>query len=581
MQTSKLKVSSPKPSIGLSNAGTHVQGSKPNYVSNTSATSNILPFRTQTNIKPDGSSTSRVVTPRFISAAENKTMAQAFSPCNTKTTMSYTSAIMTSNHTMKNAPILPQTTQSFAAKLTEMSAVPHADPNYPSIVQSSHNLNSTKNVFKQNMSSSVTTVVSSSSESSSKISVNQSNLSTLSNTYTTSVVLPPTMTVSSQFSEKISHEYNLGTFITSGNNVNPVDSFTSSTAITNCTTSSNPEMMPFRPFSSKSNNFSPLSAIIPMPSQEVSDKIHSEYSLFDDTFSKVTQQSMWGCRELEIQKKSNFADGAGVGISVNNSLTIPDSSYMQLDPGSSKIDLSKAPGYRGTSVYSPTSNTPKNMNDGKTMMDAPVSSSNPMQQANFQSPVNYNRNDPTMNTSVNLETPQTYLSQKDVNLNPNKSPFPESVIHKPMDASQNMMTDYSMCNISTVSQPNLDENMYDENSIYEMKKVKMSMMKNMSDEIPPKTQSLSSLQQNIQHHSQAVTPATVMTTISRSQLNPRAPDFSSSLHPNKPPTNMYDQNPALRQQIYQKIPPQHVPPPNSIQNGNFTKIIYVLHAYLD
>ena len=48
----------------------------------------------------------------------------------------------------------------------------------------------------------------------------------------------------------------------------------------------------------------------------------------------------------------------------------------------------------------------------KILIDAPVSSSNTMQQANFQPSMNYNRNDPSINPSVNLEATQTFLSQK-------------------------------------------------------------------------------------------------------------------------------------------------------------------------
>jgi hypothetical protein len=42
-----------------------------------------------------------------------------------------------------------------------------------------------------------------------------------------------------------------------------------------------------------------------------------EYSLFNDTFTKVTQQSMWGGRENESQKSMNFATVAGGGVSSN------------------------------------------------------------------------------------------------------------------------------------------------------------------------------------------------------------------------------------------------------------------------
>jgi len=51
--------------------------------------------------------------------------------------------------------------------------------------------------------------------------------------------------------------------------------------------------------------------------QQQSTSTPLEYSLFNDTFTKVTQQSMWGGRENESQKSMNFATVAGGGVSSN------------------------------------------------------------------------------------------------------------------------------------------------------------------------------------------------------------------------------------------------------------------------
>ena len=68
-----------------------------------------------------------------------------------------------------------------------------------------------------------------------------------------------------------------------------------------------------------------------------------EYSLFDDTFNKATHQSMWN-RESVCKKNVNFASIAGSGTTTN---CTANSMNCYLDIENSIADLSKAPGYRG------------------------------------------------------------------------------------------------------------------------------------------------------------------------------------------------------------------------------------------
>uniref|UniRef100_A0A0A9WC50 Ankyrin repeat and KH domain-containing protein 1 n=1 Tax=Lygus hesperus TaxID=30085 RepID=A0A0A9WC50_LYGHE len=81
-----------------------------------------------------------------------------------------------------------------------------------------------------------------------------------------------------------------------------------------------------------------------------------EYSLFNDNFTKVTQQSMWG-REGDNQRREsmNFAGAAAAGAPNSSAVIMPPTSNKYLDPSPPKVDASKAPGYRGNTVCSPVS----------------------------------------------------------------------------------------------------------------------------------------------------------------------------------------------------------------------------------
>ncbi|XP_046405893.1 uncharacterized protein LOC124170897 isoform X3 [Ischnura elegans] len=77
-----------------------------------------------------------------------------------------------------------------------------------------------------------------------------------------------------------------------------------------------------------------------------------EYSLFNNLFGKVTQQTMWG-QGNESQSKMNFAGAAASGSSPPTTT----SATKFLDSGPPQVDVSKAPGYRGMAARSPVSNS--------------------------------------------------------------------------------------------------------------------------------------------------------------------------------------------------------------------------------
>ncbi|XP_024080647.1 ankyrin repeat domain-containing protein 17-like isoform X3 [Cimex lectularius] len=106
-----------------------------------------------------------------------------------------------------------------------------------------------------------------------------------------------------------------------------------------------------------------------------------EYSLFNDNFTKVTQQSMWGGRENE-QKGMNFASVAANGMP--NPMVMTTISNKYLDPSPPQVDASKAPGYpiyRGNSVCSPVAkgSTPTTSSGTSTQQNYYPAPSEPLQ----------------------------------------------------------------------------------------------------------------------------------------------------------------------------------------------------------
>ncbi|XP_014270909.1 ankyrin repeat domain-containing protein 17 isoform X5 [Halyomorpha halys] len=100
-------------------------------------------------------------------------------------------------------------------------------------------------------------------------------------------------------------------------------------------------------------------SVVPSISSAPSTTATLEYSLFNDTFTKVAQQSMWG-RENDCQKGINFASVAATGAPNSSVSQLPPPSNKYLDPsppqvGFYQVDASKAPGYRGNVVCSPVS----------------------------------------------------------------------------------------------------------------------------------------------------------------------------------------------------------------------------------
>uniref|UniRef100_A0A8D8UUR8 Ankyrin repeat and KH domain-containing protein 1 n=1 Tax=Cacopsylla melanoneura TaxID=428564 RepID=A0A8D8UUR8_9HEMI len=86
---------------------------------------------------------------------------------------------------------------------------------------------------------------------------------------------------------------------------------------------------------------------VPLPSPQPSGL--TEYSLFNDTFTKVTQQSVWGREDEDKTGNMNFASvAANSNGNVGNSCSVANENM----PAPPLAEPSLAPGYRGTTAVS-------------------------------------------------------------------------------------------------------------------------------------------------------------------------------------------------------------------------------------
>ncbi|TGZ57880.1 Ankyrin repeat domain-containing protein 17 [Temnothorax longispinosus] len=131
--TSKTKIGgSVNKAPNLASSTTSSQINKSGYSSGASIINPLVPIRSSSSVKLTGAfptSLPRATAPRLMAAA-----AQMASSSNTKTTMSYTSAIMTAGRAGTKI-VTTSTTQTFAAKLSEITASTHSST---TVMQSTH-----------------------------------------------------------------------------------------------------------------------------------------------------------------------------------------------------------------------------------------------------------------------------------------------------------------------------------------------------------------------------------------------------------------------------------------------------------
>lgn len=218
-----------------------------------------------------------------------------------------------------------------------------------------------------------------------------------------------------------------------------------------------------------------------------------EYSLFNS----AVQQPMWR-PENESQKPVNFAAVTGGGVT---QAAVQPKFIEQEKP---KVDVAKAPGYRGTAVCSPVS-----------------------------SKTSSNSTSPPSIPTVSSSGYQNYTEPKSQPL----PPIGSNIIHnRPVSqASQNDMppgTFYANNELPTRSMQHL--NFSDNTNMYKgatSSFADTNPILNLTNSDGPLLQSFHP-SNSMQHmnFSQSQPQQGLQPTVSMSRLNPKAPDFSSSLH---------------------------------------------------
>lgn len=233
----------------------------------------------------------------------------------------------------------------------------------------------------------------------------------------------------------------------------------------------------------------------------------SEYSLFNS----MAQQPMWR-RENESQKPVNFAAVTG-GSTVQASAP---PKFIEQEPP--QVDASKAPGYRGTAVCSPVSS--KTSSNSATPPNMPLASGAGFQC--FQEPLK-SQPLPPIGSTIMHNRPASQSNQNDLTSSHfySTSDIPSRSMQHLTHSDTNLYKSGS----STFSDTNTMLNMGSGDGHLLSSYHQSSAMQHMSYSQPQQTTQGSSL------------PA-----VSMSRLNPKAPDFSSTVHsmPSKQSTQMYN-----------------------------------------
>lgn len=193
---------------------------------------------------------------------------------------------------------------------------------------------------------------------------------------------------------------------------------------------------------------------------------------------------------------------------------------------------------------------------------------NPIQPPQFQSSVNYNEHPhPATKPPGSLAVARPVMSQQNIEMSQyNRPVFQTEIGPRNTTASHQQ---HVMQQQPSSSQPSLDVNLFKaNNSGFEHPNVNSSLLKMVPNEAQP-GHPLMPFHPHMQSFAQTMggQSAAVNTTVSMSRLNPRAPDFSSSLHLNsKPQVTMLNAATGIHPNMFATVPAP--PPPSAIQQSN-------------
>lgn len=198
---------------------------------------------------------------------------------------------------------------------------------------------------------------------------------------------------------------------------------------------------------------------------------------------------------------------------------------------------------------------------------------NPIQPPQFQSSGNYNEHPLSSKPPGSLAVARPVIPQQNIEMGAAMgAQFSRPVFQGELTGTRNATTHQPHV-IASTSQPTLDVGLFKGNNIgYEHPNVNSSLLKMVPNE--GQGHPLLPFHPHMQNFAQTIAPsASVNTTVSMSRLNPRAPDFSSSLHLNsKPQVTMFNAGSAaagMHPNMFATVPP---PPPSAIQSNNLAML---------
>lgn len=437
-------------------------------------------------------SVTRGTAPRLVAAAEKRVAAQL--AANTKNTMSYTTAIMTAGRGSTKI-VATSSPQTFAAKLTETSASTVVSNQATTQVTQANKVRISQTLNVPQVSSTAPT----SPQSSNPPAITTCTTSASPKHHRPQLVASaPPSGLQYQIPGKAPFSHASTTpvsepAITSASCTTPVSSqVTTQTILT-------------QSFSESQSNILP-------PQTNTTSNTTLEYSLFNDSFTKVAQQSMWG-RENESHKP-NFAAATGGGISSQNNSVIASTKFINIEPP--QVDASKAPGYRGNTVCSPVSS--KTSSNSTTPPSIPLTPG-----SGYHNFPDQSKTQPIPLSGLGLSRPLSRPSG--LELHPGSSVNQSNsldltnshFVHRGQIYPADM----------PVRSSGQNENLYKSSSTSNFTPDSTSNLLKM---VPGEQQTHNLMfAPNIQHHySQPQQSGQVNTnaTVSMSRLNPRAPDFS-------------------------------------------------------
>lgn len=243
------------------------------------------------------------------------------------------------------------------------------------------------------------------------------------------------------------------------------------------------------------------------------------------------------------------------------------------------MDASKAPGYRGTTVCSPVSSKSSgggNSTPGNSIASgvSPSAVHNPIQPPNvvqFQSS-NFNEAQIPSKAPGSLAVARPVMPQQNMEMGGGITQFNRPVFQGDM-GSRNNPPHQPQHVMPSTSQPTLDVGLFKgNNSGFDHPNVNSNLLKMVpNNEGQPGGHPMMPFHPHIQSFAQTMPqPASVNTTVSMSRLNPRAPDFSSSIHiSNKPQVAMFNAGAGMHPNMFATVP---APPPSAMQSTNLAML---------